>query len=98
MKKTLLAGLAVFGLLVLATPASAQTPEFICDDGSVVGYSDECPDVVTPEDPGVAPTGALPRTGSDSSLPLAKAAIVLIGVGGALTFLARRKRVPNVTV
>ena len=37
-------------------------------------------------------TGTLPRTGSNDSLPLAKTAIVLIGVGGALTLMAGRKR------
>lgn len=36
-----------------------------------------------------ATAGALPRTGSDSSLPLAKIAIVLIAAGGLLIVAAR---------
>jgi LPXTG-motif cell wall-anchored protein len=37
--------------------------------------------------------GALPRTGTDSSLPLAKIAIVLIAAGGLLIIAARKKSV-----
>lgn len=37
--------------------------------------------------------GALPRTGSDSSLPLAKIAIVLIAAGGLLIIAARKRSV-----
>ena len=36
-----------------------------------------------------AATGALPRTGSDNSLPLAKIAVVLIAAGGLLIVAAR---------
>jgi|SoiMethySBSTD1v2_1073268.scaffolds.fasta_scaffold118758_2 LPXTG-motif cell wall-anchored protein len=41
---------------------------------------------------GTSGTGGLPRTGDDSSVPLARAAIVLVAAGGALVFLARRRR------
>lgn len=37
--------------------------------------------------------GALPRTGTDSSLPLAKIAVVLITAGGLLIIAARKKSV-----
>jgi LPXTG-motif cell wall-anchored protein len=37
-------------------------------------------------------TGALPRTGNDSSLPLARAGALLLAVGGVLVLAARRRR------
>jgi LPXTG-motif cell wall-anchored protein len=39
-----------------------------------------------------APTGALPRTGDDSSLVLARGAAILIAVGGVLVLAVRRRR------
>jgi hypothetical protein len=45
-----------------------------------------------------AAAGALPRTGSDSSLPLAKIAIVLIVAGGLLVAVARDRSKKSVTV
>src|SRR5262245_47591306 len=39
-----------------------------------------------------AARGALPRTGDDSSIPLTRVAAVLVAVGGALVFVARRRR------
>jgi len=42
---------------------------------------------------GAATAGALPRTGSDSSLPLAQVAIVLIAAGGLLIIAARKRSV-----
>lgn len=41
--------------------------------------------------------GALPRTGTDSSLPLAKIAIVLIAAGGLLIVAARDRSKKSVT-
>ena len=37
-------------------------------------------------------TGALPRTGDDSSLPMARAAVILVAGGGVLVLAARRHR------
>ncbi len=94
MKKPFLAALlfalvAVFGF---AGPASAQAVD--CDINSPTYYDPGggvCPnDIDRP--PAVQPTSALPRTGSNDTLPLAKTAIVLIGVGSALTVMAGRKR------
>ena len=77
MRKTILAAaLVLFAMLALAGPASA-------DCG--VGYaSAPCPTNVPPSGGGETGGGTLPRTGSDSSLPLAKVGIVVLGVGGAL--------------
>jgi hypothetical protein len=91
---------ALFGFLALAGPASAQTAgQVFC--GPAIGYADVCPaDVVRPlEDDGAVAadtTGTLPRTGSDNSVPMARIAIVLIGVGGALTIMAGRRRLAHV--
>ena len=43
-----------------------------------------------------ATAGALPRTGTDSSLPLAKIAIVLITAGGLLLIVARKRNTVTV--
>lgn len=52
--------------------------------------SNSCNDaVITVVVEGAAATAALPRTGSDSSLPLAKVAIVLIAAGGLLVLVSR---------
>ena len=94
MKKTVLAAtvaaIALYAILAFSGTASAQSVGGNCD--ASVGYSGVCPDLVSKTPPDVSPAGStLPRTGSDS-LPLARAAIVLIGVGGALTVMAGRKR------
>lgn len=106
MKKTLVAVLfSLIAVLAVAGTASAQTvddptrvycpatatrPAFYSDTGV-------CPtDVVRPPDDGGNAAGELPRTGSDS-LPLAKMAIVLIGVGGGLTLVASRKHTQSVS-
>ena len=95
MKRSILFALmGLFALFAFAGPASAQAVD--CDINSPTYYDPGggvCPnDIDRPDDPAVAPTAALPRTGSSDSLPLAKTAIVLIGVGGALTLMAGRKR------
>jgi LPXTG-motif cell wall-anchored protein len=41
---------------------------------------------------GVEPSGALPRTGDDSSLPLAKLGLVLAAIGGVITAVAAKRR------
>lgn len=96
MKKTIFATLvALIAVLALAGPASAQAPNCPVDNPTFYDPDGVCPNVIDRPpagDPDVAPVAALPRTGSSDSLPLAKMAIVLIGVGGALTLLASRKR------
>lgn len=82
MRKIILAAaLVLFSMLALAGPASAD-----CS----VGYADtNCP---PPQSPPPPPGGTLPRTGSDSTFPLAKAGFVVLGLGGAVVVLANRKR------
>ncbi len=41
---------------------------------------------------GATGAGDLPRTGDDTSIPLARIAIVLVAAGGAVLFFARRRR------
>ena len=87
LRATAAASVLLLTVLMFAGNASAQSADCVA-----VGYSDECPRDVTPPDPGdPSGSGQLARTGS-SSLPLAEIAIVLIGVGGVLTYGARRKR------
>ena len=99
MKKTILTlAIALFAALAFAGAASAQTAgQVYC--GPSIGYADVCPDdIVRPIDDGGAPedagavAGTLPRTGSDSALPLAQGAVVLIAVGGGLLLMASRRR------
>jgi hypothetical protein len=94
----LAAAVSLFALLAFAGPAAGQTAgQVFC--GPTIGYADVCPaDVVRPIDDNAVDPGSLARTGSDSSLPLARVAIVLIGVGAALTVIAARKRVQHVSV
>ena len=94
MKKTVLATMiALIAVLALAGPASAQAPNCPVDNPTYYDPDGVCPNVID-RPPAVQTTapGTLPRTGSNDSLPLAKTAIVLIGVGGALTLMAGRKR------
>ena len=94
MKKTVLATMiALIAVLALAGPASAQAPNCPVDNPTYYDPDGVCPNVID-RPPAVQPTatGTLPRTGSNDSLPLAKTAIVLIGVGAALTVMASRKR------
>jgi len=98
MKKTILAAtvatVALCAILAFSGPASAQSTGGVQNCGETVGYSGVCPrEVARPADPGVS-AGSLARTGSDS-LPLARVAFVLIGVGGALTVMAGRKRLQH---
>lgn len=56
--------------------------------------SNSCNDLTVPVViAGGATAGALPRTGTDSSLPLAKIAAVLIVAGGLLIIAARKRSV-----
>jgi LPXTG-motif cell wall-anchored protein len=48
--------------------------------------------VVPAAQAGAAVTGALPRTGSNGTIPLTRVAAVLVAGGGALVFAARRRR------
>jgi len=98
MKKLMLGGAVVlFALLAFSGSASAQAVGQGC--GPTVGYGDVCPDDVVNPGPDVDPAAvaALPRTGSDSSLPLARTALVLIGVGAAMTIVANRHRLHRVS-
>ena len=99
MKKLILGGaIVLFALLAFSGSASAQAVGQV-DCGPTVGYADVCPDDI--ERP-VRPTWIPPRSppcpgpGSDSSMPLARAAVVLIGVGAAMTILANRHRLQRV--
>ncbi len=98
MKKLILGGaIVLFALLAFSGSASAQAVgQVYC--GPTVGYADVCPDNIERPSGDVDPAAvaALPRTGSDSSMPLARAAVVLIGVGAAMTILANRHRLQRV--
>jgi hypothetical protein len=98
MKKLILGGaIVLFALLAFSGSASAQAVGPV-NCGPTVGYGDVCPDDIERPVPDVEPAAvaALPRTGSDSSMPLARTAVVLIGVGAAMTILANRHRLQRV--
>ena len=99
MKKLLIGGAVVlFAVLALSGSASAQAVgQVYC--GPTVGYADVCPDNIERPAPDVQPAAVstLPRTGSDSSMPLARTAAVLIAVGAAMTILANRHRFQRIS-
>lgn len=93
----LMAGVADAGDAVILPDDQGE-----CPAGFEIGYSPEfgevCNASLVRDDGGAAATGAtvtaagtLPRTGSDSSLPLAQMGAVLVALGG-LVVLAARKR------
>ena len=43
-------------------------------------------------DDGAEPSGALPRTGDDASVPLAKLGLALAAIGGVITAVAAKRR------
>ncbi len=95
MRKTILAGaLVLFSMLVFAGPASADCSVGYADPGYAdPGYSNgSCPPNVPPGGGGETGSAALPRTGNDSTMTLAKVGIVVLGVGGALFVLGNRRR------
>jgi LPXTG-motif cell wall-anchored protein len=90
MKRLFLVIGVVGALLFMAAPANADgyPPS---DKGAPPPV--EQPVVAVPSQaPSAAPTGALPRTGDDSSLLLARAGVVMVAAGGLAVLAARRRR------
>jgi LPXTG-motif cell wall-anchored protein len=87
MKRLVLVLGVVAALLFMAAPANADgyPPS---DRGAPPA---EQPVVARPSAPSAAPSGALPRTGDDSSMTMARVAIVLVAAGGLLVLAARRR-------
>jgi hypothetical protein len=98
MKRLVLVIGVVAALLFMAAPANADGyPPSDKGKPPVVEVDTHKTVVVDRVVPGQAPTvrvttGALPRTGDDSSLPMARAAVVLVAGGGVLVLAARRHR------
>lgn len=91
MIKRVLLGLGlVAGLLVLAAPAGAD--DYPPAPQEEPGPAVTSPTVSPPVQASPTPRGALPRTGDDSSLPLARAGVVLVAAGGLVVLAARRRR------
>jgi LPXTG-motif cell wall-anchored protein len=83
MKRLLLAVSVVVALMMSAAPAYAD------------GYpptEGQPPAQEEPVAPPETPKPPLPVTGSDSSLPLARGAVVILAGGGILLLAARRRR------
>lgn len=99
MKRLVLVIGVVAALLFMAAPANAdgyppsdkgKPPVVDVDAGKTVVVGER---VVSGQAPTArVTTGALPRTGDDSSLPMARAAVVLVAAGGVLVLAARRHR------
>ena len=73
------------------TPTTCGTYDLVITDG-VDTVSGE---IVVPCDaagPAVTPSGTLPYTGSDSSLPLAQIGIGLVAVGGIAVLMVRKRQ------
>lgn len=94
---------ALFATMLMAGGASAQTDDAVifpddngeCPSGFELGYSDEfgevCNETLERGDVTAARTGTLPRTGSDSSLPLAQMGAVLVALGGLVVLITRKR-------
>ncbi|HEX6238963.1 MAG TPA: hypothetical protein VFZ68_17325 [Acidimicrobiales bacterium] len=86
MKRLVLIIGIVAALLLSAAPANAS------------GYPPKPPteappaEIVQPPAEAPAPSGALPPTGDGTSLPLARAAVVMVAAGGLLVLAVRRRR------
>lgn len=87
MKRLLLVLGVVAALLFMAAPANADDGYPPRDNGAPPAEQT----VVTASPPS-APSGALPRTGDDSSLTMARVAIVFVAAGGVLVLVARTRR------
>ena len=88
MKRLVLVLGMVAALLFMAAPAGADgyPPS---DNGAPPA---EQPVVARPSPPSAAPSGALPRTGDDSTMTMARVAIVLVAAGGLLVLGVRRRQ------
>jgi LPXTG-motif cell wall-anchored protein len=92
MKRLVLVIGVVAALLFMAAPANADGYPPSDKGGPTVVQTQEHVRVVPSQAPAVrVTTGALPRTGDDSSLPLARAAVVMVAAGGVLVLTARRR-------
>ena len=108
MKKLIvgLVGVALASVLMAGVAAGGNDIVFpddngLCPDGFTLGYSEELgefcevlgAEIVATDDPTDDAAGAaLARTGSDSSIPLARIAIILVAVGGVLILGTRARR------
>lgn len=86
MKRLLLVLGLVAALLLMAAPADAGDGYPPSDDGAPPAEQPE----VTPAPS--APSGELPRTGDDSSMTMARVAVVFVAAGGLLVLATRKRR------
>jgi LPXTG-motif cell wall-anchored protein len=84
--------IAVVALVGTAGHASAQVVDYTPDDPqtSVISNAVDSGDVAGAT--AVQSSGALPYTGSSSTLPMAQIGVVLVAVGGAAILLVRRRQ------
>jgi LPXTG-motif cell wall-anchored protein len=87
MKRVLLVLGVVAALLFMAAPANAGDGYPPSDNGTPPAQET----VVTARPPST-PSGALPNTGDDSSMTLARVAVVTVAAGGLLVLAARKRR------
>jgi len=92
-RAALVGALLMVGLFVAAAPAGAQTnpndyTTTCSPDGQMVGST--CPS--TSVDATQVQAEPLARTGSSSSIPLARLAVALLAVGGLFELIAKRRR------
>jgi LPXTG-motif cell wall-anchored protein len=92
LRLSLSVAIMLVGFVVLAVPARAQTNPTdytpACTEGNV---QPSCQPAPTTAPPQVA-AEALARTGSDSSIPLARIGVSLVALGGLAVLFARRRR------
>lgn len=76
---------------VTATGVAADESALTVSGSVTIGAGPTCGTAVVPTQPGTD-EGALPRTGDDSSIPLAKLGVALAAVGGVATAVASKRR------
>jgi LPXTG-motif cell wall-anchored protein len=86
MKRLLLVLGLVAALLLMAAPANADEGYPPSDNGAPP--AEQTVATAAPS----APSGELPRTGDDSSMAMARVAIVFVAAGGLLVLAARKRR------
>jgi hypothetical protein len=94
-KRLLLIVSVVFALLLFAAPANADGhggyPPKAPEAPEAPSKAVVQPPAAVPSAPPVVTPSALPRTGDDTSMALARGAIVMVAAGGILTLVARRR-------
>jgi len=92
-RAALVGAVVMLGLVIVAAPAGAQTnPNDYTSTCTPGGQTAGSACTSTSVEAAQVQSEPLARTGSSSSVPLARLAVALLAVGGLLVLVARRRR------